>query len=259
MEAIDYEKRIIAFVDILGWKRAINDKSASEIYSIMAPIIQMADVYNNQARTKIEEQAKENNGKVNPLFMSIQLAIFSDCLAYSMPSDIGSRVYDKVAFIIREFLRKGYLVRGGISEGDLYHNDQIVFGPGLVKAHEIESKRASFPRVLIDESVINMTGRDNDLPIMSDHIGNCIVDPFPVMIKNLDSNDMKNFLENNFYLIDIVENVLQGIKGSSSNPSIKDKWIFQAKICAHSLEKFNNATADIVSRLKDEIEYQAAM
>ena len=37
--------------------------------------------------------------------------------------------------------------RGGVAIGDIYHDDEAVFGPGLVRAYDIESNVAKFPRI----------------------------------------------------------------------------------------------------------------
>lgn len=44
----------------------------------------------------------------------------------------------------------GFLVRGGITIGPLYHDSNIVFGPALVRAATIEKDLARFPRVVLD-------------------------------------------------------------------------------------------------------------
>jgi hypothetical protein len=48
----------------------------------------------------------------------------------------------------------GFLVRGGVSFGDLVHDDECVFGPALNRAYELESKIADKPRVIVDRVVV---------------------------------------------------------------------------------------------------------
>lgn len=45
------------------------------------------------------------------------------------------------------------LLRGGVSEGNYYQNNNISFGSGLVKAYELEDK-AKYPRIIFDRSMI---------------------------------------------------------------------------------------------------------
>ncbi len=46
---------------------------------------------------------------------------------------------------------KNVLIRGGIAIGNLYHNDDIVFGKALNDAYYLESECAIFPRIILTE------------------------------------------------------------------------------------------------------------
>ena len=48
-------------------------------------------------------------------------------------------------------MSKGILLRGGITVGQLCHKDNIVYGPAMVEAYELESKSAIYPRVIVSE------------------------------------------------------------------------------------------------------------
>lgn len=47
------------------------------------------------------------------------------------------------------------IVRGGITIGNFFCDDKIVFGSGLIRAVELESKYAKMPRVIIDKECFN--------------------------------------------------------------------------------------------------------
>ncbi len=44
------------------------------------------------------------------------------------------------------------IVRGGITVGEFYANDEIVFGQGLIRAVDLEDKIAKTPRIVIDNN-----------------------------------------------------------------------------------------------------------
>ncbi|MGL4736314.1 MAG: hypothetical protein ACRCW2_02555, partial [Cellulosilyticaceae bacterium] len=46
---------------------------------------------------------------------------------------------------------EGLFVRGGLSMGDFYINEDIVFGPALLDAHHTESQTACYPRIVLDD------------------------------------------------------------------------------------------------------------
>ena len=50
--------------------------------------------------------------------------------------------------------KHGLLSRGGITLGDYYRDENIVFGSGLVDAYILENN-AETPRMLVDEKVID--------------------------------------------------------------------------------------------------------
>ena len=53
----------------------------------------------------------------------------------------------------------GFLVRGALTVGDLYHSDRHVVGPAMVEAYRLESKVAKVPRIIIDEKVLAVARR----------------------------------------------------------------------------------------------------
>ena len=48
----------------------------------------------------------------------------------------------------------GVFFRGAIARGGLYHDDNMCFGPALIEAYELESKNAIYPRVILDNKLI---------------------------------------------------------------------------------------------------------
>src|ERR1700734_1453383 len=71
---------------------------------------------------------------------------------------------------------KGFLLRGGITVGEVVHDDECVFGPGLVRAYELESKKAYYPRFVLDHDVAAELGNIGDLAVLENDI--LFLDPF---------------------------------------------------------------------------------
>lgn len=53
------------------------------------------------------------------------------------------------------------LLRGGITIGELIHKNEFCLGPGMIKAYEIENKKAIYPRIIIDELVFKQKKYEN--------------------------------------------------------------------------------------------------
>ena len=48
----------------------------------------------------------------------------------------------------------GILVRGGVSLGPCYADDEFLFGPALIQSYRLEEQVAVFPRIVIDTDLI---------------------------------------------------------------------------------------------------------
>lgn len=136
-----YEKRIVAFVDILGFKTIIED-SINDI-SLRQKVLEVTKIIHSKRTGNIED---------------IQVTTFSDSAVISYPLNMRNALFYTIIDIIHlqlELGHKGIMLRGGIAIGDLYHNEDIVFGPAMNEAYYLESKVAKFPRIVIRKEDLN--------------------------------------------------------------------------------------------------------
>lgn len=66
--------------------------------------------------------------------------------------------------------------------GDLYTDDDLLFGPALIRAHELESKEAIYPRIVVDQCIFEELASGNlrrnavhDLDEEFDHLESLLV------------------------------------------------------------------------------------
>ena len=140
--AAHYEQRIIAYFDILGWKKhveaAIGDPARVQYLRM---ILSMFSVFE-----------KINMGDGLP---GAKISTFSDSVIASVPYD-PALIKELVLAIGKIQLGvgfTGFLLRGALTVGPLFHSDEAVFGPGLNRAYDLESRKAINPRILIDTDV----------------------------------------------------------------------------------------------------------
>jgi len=57
----------------------------------------------------------------------------------------------------------GWLVRGGISIGELFIDETMVWGEALLKAYDLESNAAIYPRILLDSNLLSHIESDEEL------------------------------------------------------------------------------------------------
>lgn len=62
------------------------------------------------------------------------------------------------------FLSKGLFVRGGVAYSRHYQNGRVTYSHAIAKAYEIESKVAIYPRIMIDQNIVDMYNSGAGLP-----------------------------------------------------------------------------------------------
>lgn len=152
MAELEYEHRIVCFIDILAFKNIINktiDKDGNDLIEEIKAV--------NEALLLVREFLdieKEFDTTVSKVVTQ-----FSDSIVISFLVNEPSQVFytlHGILLLIMNFMYRGILVRGGISYGKLIHNDKILFGPGMITAYETESKAALYPRVILDKTVLEI-------------------------------------------------------------------------------------------------------
>ena len=53
-----------------------------------------------------------------------------------------------------DLLQKGFFIRGAVVKGNVYHDDEMVFGKALLQAYKLESEVVRFPRVMITRDIV---------------------------------------------------------------------------------------------------------
>jgi len=150
-----YEQRIVAFIDILGFKSILdetvdkkekdNEERIDFVISAYQAIRDIWDLDGESALLGIK--APESK----------QVTIFSDSIVVSFRVDESSQVFltlMEIKLLIMRLLSRKILCRGAISIGKFIHTGNYLFGPALVEAYTLESKAAMYPRVILDRSVI---------------------------------------------------------------------------------------------------------
>ncbi len=148
---MEYEYRVCCFVDVLGFSHHLEDT--------------------------IDEEGNDNSDKIDDILRAIdmisriptkgdkyygesrQITQFSDSIVISFKVDDEDQVFFTLMefmFISLELANVGYLTRGGITWGKLYHTDEIIFGPAMVEAYKLESKKAFFPRIIVNKDLFKI-------------------------------------------------------------------------------------------------------
>lgn len=147
----EYEHRLVAYLDVLGWSDFVERSLAKPelIDSILTALSYLP--------TEIPGSQPPKYGTDNLVSHWPQLTQFSDtvviscaldpCDPYTVPT-----VYNLLCTIQGVsllMLANGFPIRGGIADGPMYHSQNHVFGPALNVAVRLEKTDAIFPRVVL--------------------------------------------------------------------------------------------------------------
>jgi hypothetical protein len=128
-----YERRLVAYLDILGWSEAC--KVESDRVATAAKLIHdAANDYSTDTKNKIESISKEAKGEPNLMYMAVQAGAFSDNYVLSMPVAFGFRIIQSASALSIKLLQLGFLTRGGVTIGPVYHRDRS-FWAGFDRSH----------------------------------------------------------------------------------------------------------------------------
>jgi hypothetical protein len=141
---VEYEERILLYVDILGWKSLVRQSEHDAA---------RRDLVGRAIDHLISFHAWARHPK-NPAVAEWQIAFASDSLFAS--SRLEGHYLDAFLFetakLAHGLLREGVFLRGALVRGLVLHNKELIVGPGVVNAVELECK-AITPRILVDGDV----------------------------------------------------------------------------------------------------------
>ena len=152
MRKLKFEKRAVAFLDVLGFKSVVDGVSERK-----EKIDELRDLI------RVLESAVPNlDGTVDPsvpnelipkhIYISDSIILSAPLTSEKMRSYHGlSILVMRVIQLSHILLSKGYLIRGGISVGDVWHTNSNIVGTAYQEAYKIET-RTLVPRVELSDT-----------------------------------------------------------------------------------------------------------
>ena len=150
MKDIEYKKHYVAFLDILGFKSIIKEKSCQEINDIFSNV-KKPELYFFDGNKTISD-----NDYINFKIMSDNVIFYIDA---SIP-DALTQLLTNCAVLQADLLSLNdpVLLRGAIVCDDLYYENEndIIYGKALTNAYLLEEKNAKYPRIIIKKHDLNL-------------------------------------------------------------------------------------------------------
>ena len=138
-----YEDKLVAFIDILGFTSLVKSMHTNpEVHDRLLYALKLI-------KSRKAPELSDVTG------YKIEVSVFSDSIALSTNCDNLWGLIWSCGSLQAEILKVGVLTRGGISKGKTFHEDDILYGEGMINAYRIESKAAIYPRIVIDPILIS--------------------------------------------------------------------------------------------------------
>lgn len=200
----------IAYLDILGISDAIKSENSEDylnrIYNLFNDVnIAISNTNKNHQRINVIKKIFSDN---------IIIAIEKEPFFQETTEEIKQYLLiEMVSYLQMLGLKYSFLVRGGITVGNLYINNDFVYGGALLESYKLESQNAIFPRIVISEKFINEYIQNNNIRsyLNKDFDGTCYVDSFSTyfdLLNDYNNDNIKNEVNyiNKFLLSQITNN-----------------------------------------------------
>lgn len=237
-------KSYITYMDILGYTNMILEEKDENLLN----------VYHAINNTKSILKSTDMNVTTDTI-----VKMFSDNIIAASPVSLKNEenmfckfrhIYQASRFQFCLCLH-GFFIRGGFAVDNLYIDNNIVFGNGILKAYHLEDKIAVYPRIVVDENTYReLCKTDSIVPIdkciRKDHDGNLFVDFLNVLYINevvLAGYyiDYENCLQNLFWeqLLNLQDVIIRKIEIYKNDTKVRSKYEWSANYLKEfCLEKY---------------------
>lgn len=151
---------LVAFLDILGMSRAILENWGADTDSALHRLLRIkTSIPRDDEKTQITLCICDPmTNKEFERYLSITRTLSDSMVTMlALPSkcrwqEFFMRVHSvllSVRLIWQQSLREGFTIRGAVEFGEMFWDETEFTGPGLIRAHELESQRAITSRVLL--------------------------------------------------------------------------------------------------------------
>ena len=143
MPKISFEHRAVAFIDVLGFSALVSKASTDQ--QAFAELQNLVNVLESAIPILDSGVAKTVPIELFPKHIYI-----SDCIILSAPISVALPKwghYSGLEIVVMRaiqlthlFLNAGYLIRGGVAIGDVWHGHANIVGPAYQEAYQLETQ-----------------------------------------------------------------------------------------------------------------------
>ena len=236
MNDIQYKDSIVVFLDLLGFSNTVKNSKEDSIKNIFDLVFYIKAWNTSNGENKFIEKKDfiyEDflNDKVvdyKKIQKELQISFFSDSMVITFPysnDELQIKLFliiRALSYFISKIAMQNFFVRGGISIGKMFHEDNIYFGPAYLEAHRLESKVAIYPRVIFSE---NLKQKVKEIPYTKESKDGLVhVDWIYFLEKQEKSNIIARF--SNLPSLQNITNIVNQNIMSTKNIKVLTKYIW---------------------------------
>jgi len=176
--SLRYETRLVAFIDILGWKaaiiRSIDDPELAKSMGVASRVLSSHVKSNKTQRSFWQDLSDEHGTNVANIMRDTQITHFSDSILISTKANQHAkwRLESTLSILCQQMAHHGFLLRGGVTVGSMIHKESsVAYGPALIEAYRLENEVANYPQIMLDENLTKAWGHGENI---SDKEGNLL-------------------------------------------------------------------------------------
>ena len=174
-----YVNKLIAFVDIIGFKNIIDRHGERAISMIVDGIENSLNRYRGHWQSDDDEPDMDIMGYPILNINDPTYYLLSDSIVFTMEDSENNliRFFSAISHLQKTFIESGLFLRGGITKGKIFEKatllngngkelrekGSIVFGPGIIEAFKLESEVASWPRIVLAKKLVQVLKEKVDL------------------------------------------------------------------------------------------------
>ncbi|WP_425005780.1 hypothetical protein [Mycolicibacterium sp. S3B2] len=141
MTDLVYKQHFVAFFDILGFSEIVSADMTDE------EAIEQIELLNGALTACRQMFSRQWSWEEDAFTVSM----FSDCVCVAIPArwENLDAFFQIIAYLQSHFAVNGIAIRGAVTVGRYYSNDQLIFSSALVEAYKIESAKTTPPCIVV--------------------------------------------------------------------------------------------------------------
>jgi len=252
---MNYQKRVLAYIDILGFSKEI-EKTINKDKEYPERIENIHNYF-----LKAQDLLKVNNSEVNSeIIKKFKVNHFSDSIVISYMENEEAGVFYLIIYILYicvTALKNKYLFRGAVVCGKLYHKENIIFGPALVKASNMEKEFANYPRIVLDDCILELLEKYSSIINSKTELIKIIK---KLINRDFDGVYYINYFDGINYIVgdevglkfyfSSINSILSEMKKKNKDFKIKSKYLWLKEKYNETLSKYKNKYSNKNNKLK---------